>query len=167
MSAVPPGHPIRYAVSMNSVTATPTDDLAALYLRDETAWLDATAELLRTGRVSEIDTPTLVEYLTDMATRDRREVKSRLVVLLTHLLKWQYQPAKRSRSWHNTIVEQRQELEDNLESGSLRAHADQVLGAAYRNARERAAGETELPLATFPADCPYTVEQLLAADTSP
>ena len=63
-----------------------------LYLRDETAWLEATAELVRAGRLDRVDSASLAEYLTDMAKRDRREVFSRTVVLLAHLLEWHHQP---------------------------------------------------------------------------
>ena len=56
--------------------------LATLYEADETARLDQTAVSIRIGRFDEIDPATLAEYLTDMAKRDRREVYSRLVVLL-------------------------------------------------------------------------------------
>src|SRR4051812_47056812 len=94
--------------------------LAALYEADETAWLEQTAELVRAGRLSEIDPVSLAEYLTDMARRDRREVFSRLVVLLAYLLKWDHQPAGRSGSWRGTILEQRRELRQLLQSGTLR-----------------------------------------------
>ena len=63
--------------------------LVSLYEADETAWLDRMAELIRERRYEELDYSHLQEYLTDMANRDRREVESRLRVLLSHLLKWQ------------------------------------------------------------------------------
>jgi hypothetical protein len=138
--------------------------LAALYETDETAWLDATAELLRAGRVEEIDTDTLAEYLADMARRDRREIESRLIVLIAHLLKWTYQPEHRSGSWRATVIEQRQELEGLLERGVLRTHAEAVLADVYRKAVERTAAETDLPAATFPTECPCTLARLLAPD---
>src|ERR1700745_1414118 len=104
---------------------------AALYEVDETAWLEAAADLIRSGRLTEVDPDTLAEYLTDMAKRDRREVFSRLVVLLSHLLKWEYQPDHRSGSWRGTIRAQRRELRQLLESGTLRNHAEAVLADAY------------------------------------
>ena len=76
----------------------PTEKLADLYEADETAWLDAMAESIRKGRLDDLDYAHLAEYLEDMAKRDRREVKSRLTVLAAHVLKWQHQPKKRSRS---------------------------------------------------------------------
>src|SRR3954454_5279931 len=72
------------------------DRLTALYERDETAWLEVMAELIRDGRFGELDYENLGEYLADMARRDRREVESRLAVLIAHLLKWEHQPRRRS-----------------------------------------------------------------------
>src|SRR5829696_8597908 len=113
--------------------------LAALYEADETAWLDETAELIRAGRFDQLDAPNLAEYLTDMAKRDRREVFSRLVALLTHLLKWEHQSDRRSGSWQGTILEQQRELRHLLESGSLHNHAVAVFAEAYADARKQAA----------------------------
>ena len=138
--------------------------MAALYAADETAWLEATAELVRRGRLDQIDTTTLAEYLADMARRDRREVESRLIVLLAHVLKWLHQPEGRSRGWRATVVEQRQELEGLVGRGVLRNHAEAVLADAYRKAVERVAAETGLASETFPAMCPYTLDELLSAD---
>src|SRR5438105_2494111 len=87
---------------------------AALYEADETAWLETAADLIRGRRLTEVDLDTLAEYLTDMAKRDRREVFSRLVVLLSHLLKWDYQPDHRSGSWRGAILEQQRELRQLL-----------------------------------------------------
>lgn len=147
------------------VQRTPTA-AANLYETDETAWLDATAELLRQGRLAEVDAGTLAEYLTDMALRDRREVVSRLVILLTHVLKWTHQPGKRSRSWRGTIIGQRQELNRLVGRGVLRNHAGAVLAEAYLEAIDRAMGETGLPAATFPPACPYTLGELLSTDVT-
>src|SRR5215207_9873105 len=88
----------------------------SLYLADETAWLEQTARHVAEGRWDEVDRENLSEYLIDMATRDRREVMSRLVVLLTHLLKWDHQGERRTGSWQATIAFQRFELQQLLES---------------------------------------------------
>lgn len=125
---------------------------------DETAWLEQTAELLRCGRFDQVAPETLAEYLTDMAKRDRREVYSRLVVLLAHLLKWDHQPDRRGGSWRATIREQRLELRMLLESGTLRNHAADVWADAYADARLRAADEAELPVETFPETCPWELD---------
>jgi hypothetical protein len=136
--------------------------LYALYEQDETAWLEEMASLVAQGRFEEIDAEHLTEYLSDMARRDKREVLSRLVTLLTHLLKWEYQPEQRSNAWRGTIVAQRGELEDLLESASLRRHAADVLDRAYKKAVERAAAETGLPQDGFPARCTMSLEEVLA-----
>ncbi len=135
--------------------------LNSLYEQDETAWLEAMADLASQRRYSEMDCSHLSEYLSDMARRDRREVMSRLVVLLCHLLKWEFQPAGRGGSWRGSILEQQRELRQLLESGTLRNHAEAVLAEAYGDARQQAAAETELPVSTFPAECAWTVDELL------
>ena len=136
--------------------------LAALYEADETAWLDATADLIRAGRVEQIDAGTLAEYLTDMARRDRREATSRLAVLLAHLLKWRFQPDRRSGSWRETVEVQRQELAELFESQVLRTHASGMLGKAHANAVRQAAAETGLADSTFPTTCPYSPDAILS-----
>jgi hypothetical protein len=139
----------------------PASALVDLYEKDETAWLDAMSELVAQRRFAEMDYQHLGEYLSDMANRDRREVRSRMTTLMTHLLKWKHQPNKRTRSWRGTIIEQRQELEADLEAGSLRNHAKVILDKAYALARKRAAGETGLDLKVFPSQCPWELDDLL------
>lgn len=138
-----------------------TDALAALYEADETAWLERTAELVRNNRLDQIDSRSLAEYLTDMARRDRREVYNRLVVLLAHLMKWEYQPEGRTGSWEASILEQQRELRQLLESGTLRKHAAAVLADAYSDARKQAAAETGLPRESFPDDCRWDLDAAL------
>ncbi|HVA51822.1 MAG TPA: DUF29 domain-containing protein [Pirellulales bacterium] len=137
-------------------------DLSVLYERDETAWLEAMSALAACGRFAEMDYRHLSEYLADMAKRDRREVFSRLVVLLSHLLKWEYQPERRSGSWRGTIREQRRELRQLLESGTLRNHAEAVHADVYAEARRQAADETDLSLDVFPVEDPWGLDELLA-----
>src|SRR5687768_11386764 len=115
------------------VPATP-HSLSDLYTRDETAWLETMAGLLAVGQYDQCDFENLREYLRDMARRDRREVVSRLTVLLVHLLKWDHQPQNRSGSWKATILSQRHALQDLLESQVLRNHAEVMLAKAYERA---------------------------------
>jgi hypothetical protein len=143
---------------MASVETVP---LAVLYEQDETAWLEAMATLAAQRRFGEMDHAHLSEYLTDMAKRDRREVFSRLVVLITHLLKWEHQPAHRSGSWRGTLREQRRELRQLLDSGTLRNHAETVLADAYQEARRQASDETDLALDVFPSQCQASLDELL------
>lgn len=138
--------------------------LPSLYEADETAWLETMSELIEQGRLNELDYPNLGEYLSDLARRDRREVESRLAILIAHILKWTYQPARRSSSWRETIVVQRQELAILVERGVLHNHAVAVLEKAYARAVEQAAAESGLAAEAFPAECPYALDQLLALD---
>src|SRR5205085_12197809 len=110
----------------------------------------------------DLDMEHLAEFLTDMAKRDKREVLSRLAVLLAHLLKWEHQSDQRTKSWQATIGVQRDELEDLLDSETLRQYAEQSLDRAYERAVRQAAGETSLPPETFPPECPFSLEQILA-----
>jgi Domain of unknown function DUF29 len=139
-----------------------TAKLDVLYEQDETAWLDAMSELIRLGRLDEVDYPNLAEYLADMARRDRREVTSRLAVLIAHLLKWRYQPERRSGTWRGTVEVQRQELAELLESESHRNHAIEVLSKAYANGVRQAVAETGLSEAVFPGVCPYSLDAVLS-----
>lgn len=135
--------------------------LSELYETDETAWLEAMVERIALGQLDGLDYAHLQEYLTDMAIRDRREVKSRLTVLLSHLLKWQHQPDQRTGSWSATILLQQSDLEDLAATGVLRKHAEAVLESSFAKAVDVAANETKLPTTTFPPHCPWTIEQLL------
>jgi hypothetical protein len=139
-----------------------TQALAPLFESDETAWLDQTAELVCDGRFDQLDRETLAEYLTDMAKRDRREVYSRLVVLLAQLLKWERHPDKRTGSWQVTILSQQRELRQLLSSGTLLNHAAAVLADTYADARKEAAAETGLARDDFPERCPWDLDGVLA-----
>ena len=140
--------------------ATLPKPLSELYESDETEWLETMARLVRQGRGTELDYLHLAEFLTDMARRDRREVESRMAVLIAHVLKWQFQPAKRSRSWLVTAEQQRQELLRLLTSGTLRNHAEAKLPDVYADGVRLAAVETGLSEATFPAQCQLTLDEL-------
>jgi hypothetical protein len=147
---------------VNAMTATDCETLKQLYLSDETAWLEAMAELIARKELSVLDYDNLREYLTDMAKRDRREVLSRLIVLIAHHLKWQFQPKRRSTSWRMTIKAQREELIEILESGVLSKHAENMLPKAYRSAVQQAAIETGFPESTFPASSKLSAREWVA-----
>jgi hypothetical protein len=141
---------------------------SAAYDEDFYAWTQEQATLLRSGQFSQVDIDNVAEELESMGRSDKREIDSRLEVLLMHLLKWQVQVRLRSPGWSGTIREQRRRIEKLLrESPSLRPVFGQLLPEAYTEAREKAAQETGLPETTFPADCPFTPEQILAADFLP
>lgn len=138
--------------------------LDRLYLDDEIAWYDAMVELLDAKAYDELDYNNLREFLNDMSVSQRREVLSRLIGLVLHILKWEHQPDMRSRSWLSSIIYQQQELEIHMGRGILRNHANDILEQAYEKAIVRAVAETGLPQSKFPPTCQYTVAELLTFD---
>jgi Domain of unknown function DUF29 len=132
-----------------------------LYETDFYAWSQQQAQLLEQRDFAHLDFTNLIEEIEDMGKNRQRELSSRLQVLLAHLLKWQYQPAKRSPSWQATIRIQRAELADLLaDNPSLRPQLATFISRAYPKARQAAWGETGLEEATFPTLCPYTQKQI-------
>ena len=141
---------------------------AAAYDEDFFAWTEEQARLLRAGEFSQLDTANIAEEIDDMGRSIRRELRSRLSVLTMHLLKWRYQPGYRSPSWSGTISEQREQIADlTEESPSLKPVLAREMTKIYRLAVSKAMSDTGLPEATFPADCPFTPEQILAPDFLP
>ena len=151
-------------------------DIESLYTTDYAAWAKRHVELLRARRFGELDIAHLLDELNDMGKSERRELESRLLILIAHLLKWEYQYLALSErwrelkgeSWRDTIVEQRKQLAVLLRHapGLKPVVADAVL-AAYPDAVDLASKETRLPPDTFPAHCPYADEALLRDDFYP
>lgn len=138
--------------------------LPSLYEQDETAWLEVMAELAAQKRFEDMDCENLREYLESMAKRDKREVRSRLRSLLAHLLKWEYQQGQRTTSWKLTIRQQRRALQDLLESGTLRRHAEAIFADTYREAVDDAADEAGLPASSFPDKSRRGLDQTLSEE---
>jgi hypothetical protein len=139
-----------------------------LYDQDLLAWAEQQVGHLRAGQLDRLDLAHLIEQLEAMAGSLRRELKNRLRILLAHLLKWQYQPRRRSRSWLATIADQRDQIADLLEENpSLRRELEPAARAAYPQARKRAAIETGLPRATFPGDLPYGLGDIMGEEGDP
>jgi hypothetical protein len=133
-----------------------------LYEADFYAWTLEQAQLLRQADFSRLDITHLIEEIEDMGKSQQRQLYSRLVVLMTHLLKWQFQPGKQSRSWQATIRVQRRQLHRLLNlNPSLRAQLDQTIDEAYADAVDEAWAETGLDVETFPTTAPFTSQQLL------
>jgi hypothetical protein len=134
----------------------------SLYERDFYAWANEQASLLRARRLAEADLENIAEEIESMGRSEKRELVSRLKVLLTHLLKWQFQPMLQSKSWRNTIAVQRDDLADHLaDNPSLKDKVPESLTSAYRKAILAAATETGLDTANLPAVCPWTYEQIM------
>jgi Domain of unknown function DUF29 len=140
----------------------------SLYDRDFSKWLETTADQLRVKDYANLDWENLLDEIESMGKRERRSLKSNLVILLLHLLKWQYQADRRSGSWKGSIVEHRQRIRDELEdSPSLQPYLIEILAVAYDDGRDRAAAETGLDTTSFPAECLYTIAQVLDRDFWP
>jgi hypothetical protein len=133
------------------------------YDHDFYAWATEQAELLRAGRLAEADIDNIAEEIESMGRGERRELVSRLEVLLTHLLKWQFQPSRRGASWEITITEQRRKLARHLhENPSLAAKLGPAIEDAYGDARLGAQKETGLAKGAFPPTCPYAVSEMFS-----
>lgn len=133
----------------------------SLYEKDFYAWANQQAALLRAGKLDAADIANIAEEIESMGRTEKRELVSRLKVLMLHLLKWQFQPALRSRSWTLTVEEQRQQLLDHMaDNPSLRSRLLEAIEQAYRLALVAVERETGLPRATFPDTCPFTYDQM-------
>ena len=140
----------------------------SLYEQDFYAWANEQAALLRAGALSDADIEHIAEEIESMGRTEKRELASRLTVLLVHLLKWQFQAERQTNSWRSTIRIQRIDLADLLaDNPSLKAQLSDTVAASYRKAAIMAAGETGLPEATFPPVCPWTFEQIGSEDFWP
>ena len=87
-----------------------------LHAADFFSWAMQQAELLRAGRLAEIDREQLAEEIEDMGRSLQRELVSRLTILFIHLLKWQFQPGYQGNSWRYTIEEQRDQIADHMQA---------------------------------------------------
>jgi hypothetical protein len=139
-----------------------------LYDQDFYLWLEKTVNLLRTENFLELDRDHLIEELETMGRSEKRVIESNLRVLLMHLLKYQYQPERRSNSWLSTIIEHRIRINKDLKaSPSLKGYFEQIFDETYQDARILASVETGLPLGVFSLTCPLTSEQVLDRDFLP
>jgi hypothetical protein len=133
-----------------------------LYDQDFYLWIETISKQLKAGKFAEIDLANLIEEIESMGKSEKRELKSRLIVLLMHLLKWQYQPEKRSESWRSTITEQRICIELLLEdSPSLQPLLIEIFADCYEKARLKASEETGIKLNFFPKESPFTLTETL------
>ena len=140
----------------------------SLYETDYLKWIETTVEKLRVRNYSNIDWENLIEEIEDMGRSERKSLKSNLIVVLTHLLKWQFQPAFRSGSWKGSIVEHRRRIREALlDSLSLKPYLEEVFAGCYLDAVEQASAETELSVEIFPQECPYTSTEVLDSDFLP
>ena len=145
---------------MNDTVILPVSGVG--YDGDFHAWTQDQGRKLRAGCFSELDLANLAEEIESMGRSEKRELTNRLTVLLKHLLKWAAQPARQSRSWTNTIQEQRDQAEVVLrDNPSLRSLLTEIVAAAYRLGRRAAIRETNLSAGRLPVSCPWDNEQVL------
>lgn len=133
-----------------------------LYDQDYVQWIEATLQQLRQGNYEQVDWENLLEEIEDMGKGERRSLENNLVIVLLHLLKWQFQPEHRTGSWSGSIAEHRRRIAKLLkDSPSLIPYLDSIFSECYENAREQAYLETGLPQETFPINCPYQIADVL------
>lgn len=146
----------------------PDNKSANLYETDFYAWCHEQARLVRERRFDDLDQENVAEELESMGRSDKKEMRSRLEVLIAHLLKWKYQPGARKPGWMSTIDEQRSEIASVIEdSPSLKYYPASIAKGRYRAARLKAAKETGIDFTLFPEDCPFTPEQILDPEFLP
>lgn len=138
------------------------------YEKDFYAWTLHNAELIRKGKLSEIDIENIAEEIESMGRSDKRELVSRLAILISHLIKWRFQPSRQGNSWKVTIKEQRRQVIDLLnESPSLKHELELKLTRAYEQAISIVLDETGLDEKILPKKCPFTLDQCLNPDFFP
>lgn len=147
---------------MTKAAVNPPATAETLYESDFYAWTQMQADLLRARRFGDLDLENLIDEVASVGASEKREIRSRLTVLITHLLKWKYQPGARSSSWRGTIDEQRASLDDLLiASPSLRRYPFEVFDSCYLSGRLKAAKETGIDFTLFSTSPPLTAEQVL------
>ncbi len=138
------------------------------YEHDFYAWANEQAALLRAGKLAQADIEHIAEEIESMGKTEKRELVSRLRILILPLLKWRFQPLGRTASWEASIGVQRLDLAELLKDNpSLKPYAPEAIEAAFKGAVLEAAAETKLPKSTFPPACPYSFEQIMDAEFWP
>jgi hypothetical protein len=132
------------------------------YETDFYGWANEQAALLRSGQLSAADIENIAEEIESMGRSEKRELISRLIVLLTHLLKWKFQPKSRGSSWRTSIRVQRNRIVDHMDDNpSLKPQIPDAMEKAYRDAILQAADETKLSESVFPLACEWSFDQLI------
>ena len=130
--------------------------------KDVYGWAVHTAQLLKDKKMSEVDFDSIVEEMEALGRSEKHELINRLSLVLSHLLKWKFQPNMRGHSWVYSIKEQRKQSKIHLKDNpSLKGRLDEILMDAYDVAIFKASKETSLDEQAFPSTCPYTFEQIM------
>ncbi|MBD2412635.1 hypothetical protein FACHB389_11165 [Nostoc calcicola FACHB-389] len=132
-----------------------------LYDRDYLQWIETTLEKLQSQDYADVDWENLIEEIADMGRSERGSLKSNLIVILVHLLKWQFQPDNRSGSWEGSIIEHRRRVKEALDdSPSLKSYLESIFVECYTQAVKQAKAETGLSVESFPVNCPYQLPEV-------
>ena len=130
--------------------------------KDFYGWAVSTAQLLREGKMKEVDFENIIEEIEALGISEKHQLINRLSLVISHLLKWQYEPNIRGHSWVYTIREQRDQAKFHIEDNpSLKRKLDEILTRAYKVGVSKAAKDTTLDKKDFPSECPYTFEQIM------
>jgi predicted DNA-binding ribbon-helix-helix protein len=134
----------------------------ARYDRDLYSWAVEQAALLRAGRIAEADVLNIAEEIDDVGNEQYRRLQSALRVILLHLLKWDHQPTRRSRSWWSSITVQRNHVRRALDKNpGLKPQIGLAVTEAYQDARVQASAQTRIEYRRLPERCPYSFEQIM------
>jgi hypothetical protein len=152
----------------HEVDLAPADEpVGAEYARDFYSWLMEQARHVREGRWNALDRENLAEEIESLGREQFNKLESALRVLMLHMLKWDFQPDRRSRSWWASINEQRLRLDNVLtDNPGLRPRIDEAVARANARARLRAVKETDLEPGSFPETCPYSWSDIVAREFS-
>ena len=144
-----------------------TNHYPKLY-EDTYGWAIHTAELLRSNKMNEVNFDEVLEEIEALGRSEKHELINRLVILIMHLLKWQYQSTMRGHSWKYSIIEQRKQVKIHFKDNpSLKSKLDEILIDAYDVAVSKAIQQTGLEEKVFPTECPYTFDQIIDNDFFP
>jgi hypothetical protein len=142
--------------------------MAINYDEDFYGWTREQVEIIRSGRLNQLDLQNLIEEIESMGNSQRDELESRLEVLFLYLLKWSLQPSHQARSWQLTITEQRRKIGRRLSKNpSLKKELNDLITCSYEEAILSAARETGMHEKEFPQKCPWTFEQIMDSDFYP
>jgi hypothetical protein len=140
---------------------------SAAYDRDFYSWSQEQARLVREGRWDTVDRENVAEEIESLGREQFNKLESALRVLMLHMLKWDHQPDRRSRSWTISIRQQRLEVDDVLaDNPGLKSRIAEATTRGYRKARLEAANETGLDEEIFPGACPYSWDDIVSREFS-
>jgi len=140
-----------------------TNTALNLYQQDFFAWTKQQINYLQNQQWNQLDLVNLIEEIETLGKQQRQELRNRLSILIGHLLKWEYQPQKRSHSWLATLRVQRIDIQELIDDNpSLKPYLEEALTQAYIKGLLLAVSETNLPDRTFPKNCPYSLTEILS-----